>query len=557
MSIPTHATPLDVDPGLSPAADRAAWPAGAGAALRALLDADSFRAFDAELATPLALGFDDGRPYAERIAAARAACGSDEAVVTGEGRLDGAPVAFGVFEFGFLGGGLGCVAGERLARLFERAVDRDLPVVVLHRSGGARMQEGTFSLLQMAKVCAAIERHRAGRRPYVSLLGDPTMGGTLASSGALGDVVLAEPRARIGFAGPRVLRATVRLEMPDEVQRAETLLANGYVDAVVPGSALRAALARLVGVGARCGRPAGPSLGDEPPRALRALPDEVPREEREALAAAWTGRRHEAIRAARDPRRPRLDAWLGALVTDFLELHGDRAGSDDPALRGGLARFGGRDVVVVGVDRGATVPLLRERNFGMPRPAGYRKAARLFALAAKLGLPIVTLVDTPGADSSAQSEHEGQAFAIAEALARLSRVPVPVVGLLFGEGGSGGAIALTPVDHLVALERTHLSVISPEGCAAILWRTRDEAARAAEAMRSLGPDLVDHGLADECIRESAGDARLVAEAAPAVRRSLAAALRELTALSAEALLARRGARLRADAPHLRAAARGA
>jgi acetyl-CoA carboxylase carboxyl transferase subunit beta len=191
----------------------------------------------------------------------------------------------------------------------------------------------------------------------------------------------------------------------------------------------------------------------------------------------------------------------------------------------------------------------------MPRPEGYRKAARLFSLAAKLRIPIVTLVDTPGADSSAESEHAGQAFAIAEAIARLARAPVPVVGLLFGEGGSGGAIALVPPDHLVALERTHLSVISPEGCAAILWRTRDEAPRAAEAMRSLGPDLVAAGLADLCLRESATDARLVTQLAPAVRRSLSAALDELAALSTDELLARRNLRLRADAAALRAAQR--
>ncbi len=508
--------------------------------IKALVDPGSFREWDSELHSRDPLRFEDTRPYRQRLEQARAKTGEREAFVSGSARIGSHRVAIGVFEFGFLGGGVGCVVGEKLARLFERAVARDLPVVVLHRTGGARMQEGTWSLFQMAKICHAIETHRATEQPYVSVLADPTMGGGLASSGALGDVILAEPGARIGFAGPRVVDQTIGVQLSPGLQTAEMLLENGFVDRIVPPDELHAVLVRLIGLGARSPRAARPTEPSRPlPRVL------APPVERMA-----------SVSAARRLTRPRFDAWVGSLCDDFLELHGDRLQSDDPTIRGGLARLGDVSIMLVGIDRGSTQRELGTRNFGMPRPAGYRKAQRLFRLAGKLRLPVVTLVDTPGADPTAEAERHGQAFAIAETIRELTVVDTPVVAVITGEGGSGGALALATADHLIMLEHTHLSVISPEGCSAILWRDpgsrapaerRGRAARAMAAMRSVARDLVRCGLADEMIQEPQPASHPLDPAVvDATRAAIETALERLTALEPAELQRRRRRRLFRD-----------
>jgi acetyl-CoA carboxylase carboxyl transferase subunit beta len=215
---------------------------------RLLITADrgSFRERDAEVGAADPLAFRDRRSYPERLAAVRRETGRREAVVTGTSRIGGHPVALGVFDFAFLGGSMGTAVGERLARLIEHAGRQRLPLVVFAASGGARMQEGIFSLLQMAKVTAALARLRARRVPFLSVLTDPTTGGVAASLALLGDVNLAEPGALIGFAGPRVVEQTIQQRLPAGLQRAESLRERGMVDLLVPRPALRATLARLL-----------------------------------------------------------------------------------------------------------------------------------------------------------------------------------------------------------------------------------------------------------------------------------------------------------------------
>jgi len=496
--------------------------------LRAVADPGSWTPLTDALRTRDFLGFRDPGSYRARLLRARAATGLDEAFTAAALRIGGRAVLGGAYEFDFIGGGMGCVVGERIARLFHRATAEGRGLLILHRSGGARMQEGTWSLFQMAKVCAAVEAHRARGLPYVSVLMDPCMGGVLASSGALGDVVLAEAGARIGFAGPRVVHATLGPGRDPGDQSAEWLLRHGFVDRVFTAQELAPLLRRLLAPE----RPA-PRLRSQPtPRDPIPVPEE----------------RMACIRRARALDRPRFEAWLRHLVGGFLELHGDRCAGDDPTLRGGLARLEDRDVLVVGTDRGGAAAQLGPRNFGMVRPCGYRKARRLFRVADRLGLPIVTLVDTPGADPGRAAERAGQGFAIAEALAELVTVRVPVVGLVIGEGGSGGAMAVASVDHLVMLEDTHLSVISPEGCAGLLWRRRDQASRAAQQLRSTARDLAAQGLADEWIPEwDAAGAREPTRVQAEARAALARALDRLTRIPVDRLLDRRRRRLHRDA----------
>jgi acetyl-CoA carboxylase carboxyl transferase subunit beta len=215
--------------------------------VRLLLDDAELEVWDEHIAPTDPLVFDDGKPYPERLSRAQRNTGLTEAIRIGRGRIEGTQIAFGVFAFGFMGGSMGSVVGERITRLFERAALERLPVVLLHSSGGARMQEGILSLMQMAKTVAALGRFRATRKPYFSVLLHPTTGGVAASTALLGDVNLAEPNALIGFAGPRVIENTLRTTLPEGFQRSDFLVAHGMVDAIVPRLELRASLTMLLG----------------------------------------------------------------------------------------------------------------------------------------------------------------------------------------------------------------------------------------------------------------------------------------------------------------------
>ena len=209
---------------------------------------------------------------------------------------------------------------------------------------------------------------------------------------------------------------------------------------------------------------------------------------------------------ARHPQRPYTLDYIHALMTDFHELHGDRAFADDPAIVGGVARFDGRSVVVIGHQKGRDAKERTHRNFGMPRPEGYRKALRLMKLAEKFGLPIITLIDTPGAFPGMGAEERGQSEAIGRNLYELTRLRVPILCTIIGEGGSGGALAIAVGDYVNMLQYSTYSVISPEGCASILWKTAEKAADAAQALGITAKRLLDLGLIDRIINEPLGGA---------------------------------------------------
>jgi acetyl-CoA carboxylase carboxyl transferase subunit beta len=222
------------------------WPARIR--LQATLDPDSFEEFDKNLEPQDPLGFVDSKKYRDRLKSTRKAVGENDAFVSGVGRIDNRRISVGCFLFDFMGGSMGSVVGEKVARVFERAVDLDCPSVIFSASGGARMQEGIFSLMQMAKTSAALARFREIRKPYISVLLHPTTGGVAASFSWLGDVVLAEPKALIGFAGPRVIEQTIRQKLPEGFQRSEFLLEHGMIDAIVHRKDLRPRLGQILGL---------------------------------------------------------------------------------------------------------------------------------------------------------------------------------------------------------------------------------------------------------------------------------------------------------------------
>ena len=247
---------------------------------------------------------------------------------------------------------------------------------------------------------------------------------------------------------------------------------------------------------------------------------------------------------ARHPQRPYTLDYIDMIFTDFEELHGDRAFADDPSIIGGLARFNGQSVMIIGQQKGRDTKEKLLRNFGMPRPEGYRKALRLMKLAEKFGLPIVTFVDTTGAYPGIGAEERGQAEAIARNLMEMSQLSVPVICTIIGEGGSGGALAIAIGDAVLMLQYATYSVISPEGCASILWKDAKKADEAAEIMGITAPRLKSIGLIDKVINEPLGGAhRDYAAAASAIKLALAEALKTVSAFSADDLKARRFERI--------------
>jgi acetyl-CoA carboxylase carboxyl transferase subunit beta len=407
----------------------------------------------------------------------------DEAVVTGEGRLRGRRVAVVVGEFGFLAGSVGVVAAERLVLAVERATAERLPLLASPASGGMRMHEGTAAFVQMTKIAGAITRHKAAGLPYLVYLRHPTTGGGLASWGSLGHVTFAEPGALLGFVGPRVYQQLSGHPFPEGVQTAENLHAHGLLDGVVAPRRFAEIAAEVLAVlDVPAPRRPGPveDARDRLPAAPHPAPD----------LPAW-----DVVLRSRRADRPGLRTLLAIAARDVTVLDGTGAGVTDPGLVLALARFGDSRCVVIGQDRHA------QRSAGPVGPAGLRKARRGMRLAAELGLPVVTVVDTPGASLSRQAEEAGLAREIARCLETLLAHPTPTLSVLLGEGTGGAAIALLPADRTLAAQHAWLAPLPMEGASAILYRTTDRAAEVAgeQGIRSI--DVVRLGMVDRIVAE--------------------------------------------------------
>jgi acyl-CoA carboxylase subunit beta len=498
---------------------------------------------------PDVLGFVDTMPYPQRLAQAEAATGLRSAVLCARMAIDGTALVVAAMDFRFMGGSLGALGGGAVVGAAKVALAEHLPLLAVTASGGARMQEGAISLMQMAKTSAAwAELDEAGILT-VSLITDPTYGGVAASFATLSDVIIAESGARLGFAGRRVIEQTIRQKLPPSFQTVEFLRDRGFVDMVVPRQSVRAELAMLLRTGP-CRNGAG---GDGPGRSGA---DRNGRADPEAGRRAGTGDRQRAadlvirrpgslaeaepwhqVRSARELGRPTTLDYLNLAFDDFVELHGDRASGDCPAMVAGLARLAARPVAVVGHQKGHTPAQLAERNFGMPNPTGYRKAARVMRLAAKLGVPVVTLVDTPGAYPGVEAEEQGQALAIAENLRLMACLPVPVVTVVTGEGGSGGALGIAVANQVLIWENAVYSVISPEGCAAILWKDPLHAPRAATALGLTSRELLRLSVVDGVLPEPEGGvAADPVLAAAHLRAALLSTLAELDGMTGPELI---------------------
>ena len=414
--------------------------------------------------------------YAAELRAAEEKTGLDEAVITGEGRMRGRRVAVVACEFRFLAGSIGVAAAERLVVAVERATAEGLPLLAAPVSGGTRMQEGTVAFVQMVKISAAIAAHKTAGLPYLVYLRHPTTGGVMASWGSLGHVTVAEPGALVGFLGPRVYEALYDKPFPPGVQTSENLYFHGLIDAVVPPEEIASILDRAL------------TVLLAPRHDLSDVPDPV--EDEIPDVDTW-----DSVTRSRRPDRPGVRRLLKYAATEVIPLNGTGQGESDPGLLIALARFGGSPCVFLGQDR-------RGQTEAHPlSPGALREARRGMRLAAELNLPLLTVVDTPGAALSVEAEEGGLAGEIARCLADLVTLDAPTLTLLLGEGTGGGALALLPADRVIAAQHGWLSPLPPEGASAITYRDLDHAPDMARAQGVRSLDLREAGIVDRIVAE--------------------------------------------------------
>lgn len=500
--------------------------------------------------------------YEEKLSENRKTADRPSASVAGIGTIHGIPAVGAELSRFFLMGSMGSVEGEKLTLAIEEADRRKLPLIIFSASGGARMQEGMFSLMQMAKTSAAVQKLRDHGGLYISVLTHPTTGGVSASFASLGDIILAEPGALIGFAGPRVIEQTIGEKLPKGFQRAEFQLEHGFVDRIVPRKDEREVITQILKMHGYASKEMQTNSKEiqtnSKEKEISSKKMQTGSANSSSLSINQTGSAnfsslpinpagtcptgsvYDRIAIVRDKSRPKITDYIDGIFDDFMELSGDRLGKEDPAILGGIALLAGRAVTVIGHRKGKDLKDNLTCNFGMPEPEGYRKALRLMKEAERFGRPVVTFIDTPGAYPGKEAEEHGQSVAIAENLAAMSSLRVPVISIVTGEGNSGGALAIGVGDEIWMLENAVYSVLSPEGFASILWKDASKAAEASEVMKMTAEDLLKQGIADRILPEPAGGAQKdLPQMCRTIKTALIDKLEELTSMSTEDLLEKR------------------
>ena len=435
--------------------------------------------------------------YEDKVKSAQVKTNLREAVTIGKALINGEPAVVGVCDARFLMSSMGYVVGEKIVKAVERATEEELPVFIFCCSGGARMQEGIVSLMQMAKTSAAIKKHSDAGLLYVPILTDPTTGGVTASFAMLGDIILGGPGALVGFAGPRVIKQTIGQELPAGFQRSEFLVEHGIIDGIVTRDKLKDTMYRLIVTHKKRKGYANFNTNEEEKFDISEVL-------KERLISDEPKTPWEKLKGARQMSRPSGLDYAKYICDDFTEIHGDRTMNDDRAVVGGIGHIDGQPVTVISQVKGASSAECMERNFGMPLPDGYRKALRLMKQAEKFNRPIITFVNTPGAFCGLEAEERGMGEAIARNLYEMSSLKVPVLAILIGEGGSGGALALAVGNQVWMLENATYSILSPEGYASILWKDSSRAEEAAEVMKITAQDLKELGIIEQIIPEYGG-----------------------------------------------------
>ena len=459
-----------------------------------VLDAGSFETWD----EPIDIS---GHPEEYQAALRRAAerAGTDESVVTGRARVHGRPIAVIANEFTFLAGSIGVAAADRITGAVERATAEGLPLVATTSSGGTRMQEGTPAFVHMARISRAIVTHQEAGLPYLVHLRHPTTGGVLASWGSLGHITVAEPGAMVAFLGPKVYEALEGKPFPPGIQVSENLVRRGIIDAVVPTADLAELLDRTLGL-----------LLDPPTNSTRQERTSPPERRR----TSW-----ESVEITRGENRAGVRDLLRHGSDAIVRLQGTDEGENDTAVMIAIARIDGVSCVLIGQDR------TRQSPAEPMGPAALREARRGMHLANQLGLPLVTVIDTPGAELSPRAEEGAIAGEIARCIAGMTSMTVPSVSVLLGQGCGGGALALLPADRTIAVENAWLSPLPPEGASVIMHGDVTHAPALVEQQQVSAFELLANGTVTHVVAEPDED---TPEAlAHALAASVGARLREL------------------------------
>ena len=503
--------------------------------IRMVSDKEAFEPWFTELTTGNPLNFPE---YEEKIAKTQEKTGLSEGIVIGKTKIYGEETVLGVIDSRFMMGSMGHVVGEKITSAFERATEERLPVILFCCSGGARMQEGIISLMQMAKTSAALKKHSEAGLLYVSILTDPTTGGVTASFAMLGDIILGEPGALVGFAGPRVIKQTIGQDLPEGFQRSEFLVEHGIIDGIITRDKMKDTMYQLIVTHKqRTGYANFDKEEDEKFDISEIL--------KERLTSVENKTPWEKIRGTRQMTRPCALDYIDYICEDFHEIHGDRTMNDDKAIVGGIGHIDGQPVTVIAQVKGSSMTECMERNFGMPLPDGYRKALRLMKQAEKFNRPIITFVNTPGAFCGLEAEERGMGEAIARNLYEMSALKVPVLCILIGEGGSGGALAMAVGNEVWMLENAVYSILSPEGYASILWKDSNRAEEAAEVMQLTAQDLSRLGVIEKIIPEYGGaDKESVPYIGKFIKMNAKEFLKKFDGMSGEEIAAARYKRFR-------------
>ena len=493
---------------------------GARERLATLLDPGTFHEDDRGVTSLDPLSFQGKQSYRSRVINAQRRTGLAEAALTGTGNIAGRDVVVAVLDFSFLGGSIGVVAGERLARAFEKAASRRSALVSICSTSGTRMQEGLLALMQIPRVAVAAQRHAGLGLAHIAVLTDPTTGSAYTGFVYQADFVLAEPNALVGYAALRVLQETAGEEMPAGSHTAESHLRRGLIDAVVPRASLRDSISLLLDL------------------LLNDYRLSAPHELRDGRAVHTPHTAWQQVQISRHQQRPTALDFIGRMTSSFVPIHGDRNGTDDPSIVAGVASLGGEAVMIIGQNRAHD----GSPTDGWIGPGGFRKARRAMGLAAKFQLPLITLIDTSGANPSLESEENGLGRAIAECTAAMLALRVPTIAVIIGEGNSEAAVAMAVADRVLMLDNAVYEVIRPEDAAVILAQGVSEA---AERLRITSHDCLRLGIVDSTVSEPGDGAHTDHhEAAMLLRRSILRELTRIQRVRTKRLLERRYQRYR-------------
>ena len=485
-----------------------------------LADKGTFKETSKYVSSVEPLSFSRRARYRKFLAQDQKRTGLTEAAVTGKCRIGDVEVMLIVLDFGFMGGTMGSVVGEKVAMAFENAARRGLPAIAVVSGGGVRIQEGVLSLMQMAKTVTAANRLRDEEVPFIVVLANPSTGQAYASFANLADIILAEPGSLIGLSPLRTLREVSKMPLPLDAHTAEAHVGHGLLDNVVDRENLQPRVASLLQIltAQKHGKSNHKSL----------LKVEL---ESCAEVEPW-----EAVTAARNSERPQASAYFRSMLDPFIELRGDRLNSDDRSVIAGLGFMDGQAVAVIGQQRRPLVEGERYHVF----PDGLRKAQRVIDLASRFKLPLVTLIDTQGADPGLEAEEQGIGNAIAKTLSSMLTVPTPVVSVVIGEGGSEGALALGLSDRILMQQYAVYSPMSVNHTLGAAHHDYMLDREAAEALMLTAHDCLELGIADEVVPEPEGGAHVDPhEASTALRTAILTNIAQLSKMSQSKLLKKR------------------